>query len=373
MAKPSGKSSDAVNVLNELERDPHSFDFHVALRRLECAFRDRPRFGTAVRPSEEPVRIGQEPSMAFAPAELAAFNQRSDGGPARLSVAFMGLFGPNGALPTHLTEFARDRLRNAGDATFARFADIFHHRIFLLFHRAWSSTQPAAEHDRPEQDRFRRYIGSITGFGAKSVAEALPRDVPFYYAGLFATANRSAEGLANLLSDYFDMPIRIEEFVHEWGDLPESSRFRLGGSAETSALGRTSVVGARVLLCQQGFRVVMGPLERDAFRRLLPGGAALERLAALVRAYAGEEFTWDVRLVLAEDATEPLRLGRNGRLGWNSRLGAAGRVEDVIVNPSSNQTRRSAGARRPTSALRVPANGALRETRDPRGPSDVRD
>jgi type VI secretion system protein ImpH len=345
MAVPSGPPPDAVALFEELERAPHAFDFHVALRRLECAYRERPRFGTAVRPADEPIRLGQDPSMAFAPAELAGFVPATEETPARLLIAFLGMFGPNGALPVHLTEFARDRLRNAGDATFARFVDIFHHRIFLLFQRAWSIAQPAAEHDRPDDDRFKKYVGSISGFGmgTEGRLEHLPEEVKWYYAGLFATANRSAEGLCSLLSHYFELPISVEEFVGEWAPLPESSRFCLRGPEETSALGRTSVIGKRVRLCQERFRIVMGPLGQAAFERFLPGQEGLQRLAALVRTYAGSELSWDVRLVPAEDATDQLRLGDDRRLGWNTRLGhrKARRIEELIVDPSTRQTRRA--------------------------------
>jgi len=357
MASSDRPPVDALSLFAELERDPYEFDFHVALRRIECAFRERPRLGTAVRPAEEPVRIGQDPTMAFAPAELTGFRPPLDGGPARLSIAFIGLFGPNGPLPTHLTEFARDRVRNAGDATFARFVDVFHHRLFLLFQRAWASAQPAAEHDRPDDDRFKQYLGALGGFSFRDLVPSagIPDEVRWYYAGLFATANRSAEGLAGLLSDYFGARVRIQEFIGEWAPLPESSRFRLGGSAETSALGRTAVVGERVRLCQHRFRIVMGPLGRAVFERMLPGREGLVRLVSLVRTYAGEELSWDVRLVPAVDATDQLRLGAGGRIGWNTRLGhrKAVRVEELIVDPSSMETRRAAAAAGPEGPISI--------------------
>jgi type VI secretion system protein ImpH len=348
MAASDRPPVDNLSALAELEREPYEFDFHVALRRIEVAFRDRPRLGTAVRPAEEPVRLGQDPSMAFAPAELTAFTAPRDGAPGRLSIAFLGLFGPNGPLPTHLTEFARDRLRNAGDATFARFVDIFQHRLFLLFQRAWASTQPVAEHDRPDDDRFEKYLGALGGFAFATPMPSVgvPDEVRWYYAGLLTTGNRSAEGLASLLSDYYGAKVRIEEFIGEWAALPESSRFRLGGSSETSALGRTSVIGERVRLCQHRFRIVMGPLGRAPFERMLPGREGLDRLVSLVRTYAGDELSWDVRLVPAGDATDQLRLGAGGRIGWNTRLGhrMAVRVEELIVDPSSMETRRASAA-----------------------------
>ncbi len=57
----------------------------------------------------------------FAPATLAAWEPGEDGRPARLLVHFFGLFGPDGPLPLHLTEYARDRRRNDRDPTLPAF------------------------------------------------------------------------------------------------------------------------------------------------------------------------------------------------------------------------------------------------------------
>ncbi|MGV8763016.1 type VI secretion system baseplate subunit TssG, partial [Pseudomonas aeruginosa] len=59
----------------------------------------------------------------------------------RLDQFFFGLTGPNGPLPLHLTEYARERQRNVNDATFKRFMDVFHHRLLTLFYRAWAEAR----------------------------------------------------------------------------------------------------------------------------------------------------------------------------------------------------------------------------------------
>src|SRR3954447_9793819 len=113
MAGDPRATPDHVTWLAELQRAPYDFDFHAALRRLESLFRERPRFGQAMRPSDEPVRLGQEPSTTFAPSALKSFTPHTDDGPGRLIVSFFGMFGPRGPLPLHITEYARDRQRNA--------------------------------------------------------------------------------------------------------------------------------------------------------------------------------------------------------------------------------------------------------------------
>ena len=47
-------------------------DLFAVLRTLEAARTDLPRLGRALRPSQESVRLGQEPSMAFAGAAVAS-------------------------------------------------------------------------------------------------------------------------------------------------------------------------------------------------------------------------------------------------------------------------------------------------------------
>jgi hypothetical protein len=106
MASPDRMSASPVELFEALRREPYACHFFQALRRLECHYRDQPRFGKAARARDDPVRLTQEPSMAFAPATLAAFDPGAEDRPPRLAQYFLGLFGPQGPLPLHLTEYA---------------------------------------------------------------------------------------------------------------------------------------------------------------------------------------------------------------------------------------------------------------------------
>ncbi len=115
MADDDRSPSDLVELLAAVERAPYAFDVFQLLRRIEAICQDRPRFGMSSRPAEDAIRIGQEPSLTFAPAALAHFEPANGTAPARLETFFFGLFGPNGPLPLHLTEYARSRLRQNED------------------------------------------------------------------------------------------------------------------------------------------------------------------------------------------------------------------------------------------------------------------
>lgn len=344
MAGEDRTPPDPLRAIEALRQRPWEFDFYQAVRRLECLHPDKPRVGCSLRPVDDPVRLGQEPSLGFAPSTVASFEpaREADGGgeagPARLTVLCFGLLGPNGALPLHLTEYARDRLRNAGDPTFARFLDMFHHRMLSLFYRAWASAQPAVHFDRPESDRFALYLGSLFGIGMPSLRDRdeLPDHEKLHFAGQLACQTRHRDGLKAMLGGFFGLPVEIDRFVGQWLVLPEGFWCRLGEDREVSTLGRSVTVGSRTWECQTKFRIVLGPLTYEQYLDLLPGTGSLARLVALVRGYTGDELDWDMRLILKKEEVPALRLGGDQRLGWTSWLAGGPRekdAEDFTLDP----------------------------------------
>jgi type VI secretion system protein ImpH len=291
----------------ELQETPYRFGFYAALRQLECLHVDQPRIGMSTRPADDPIRLTQLPSLAFAPSELTRFDAGKDGRPPRLSLAFFGLFGPNGPLPLHLTEYARDRYYNARDATFVRFVDVFHHRMASLFYRAWASAQPTASFDRPKTDRFGNYVGSLLGIGMPSMRhrDALPDLAKLRYGGRFVCQTRHPEGLVAMLRDFLKLPVELTEFVGQWVTLPEDCRCQLGKSPAVSTVGLSVTIGRKVWDCQQKFRITIGPVDRINYERLLPGGASLQRVVAMVKNYVGDELSWDVNLILRRRKKSP--------------------------------------------------------------------
>ena len=322
---------DAAAFFRALEERPFDFDFFYAVRRIECLHADKPRIGRALRPADEPVRFGQEPSLAFAPATLSALRRTGAGLPPTLEVRFFGFLGPNGPLPLHLTEYARERLLHAGDPTFPRFLDTLQHRFLALFYRAWAQAQLTVSLDRPRDDRASYYVGSLLGLGTAGVRDrdAVRDAAKLFFSGWLARHVRDRDGLVAILAGYFRVPVDVEEFVGHWMSLPESERTRLGGGGASAALGRGTVAGARVWDRQHKFRVRLGPLTLAQYEDFLPGGSALPELIAWVRQYLTFELEWDVLLTLARAEVPPTLLGRSGRLGWTTWLGRYARATDA--------------------------------------------
>ncbi|MDR3567326.1 MAG: type VI secretion system baseplate subunit TssG [Syntrophobacteraceae bacterium] len=332
MAGEDGEQTQYLRaLLARLEEAPFEFGFFQALRLIECLYRDAPRLGVSRRPAEDRIRLAQEPSMRFESASLTAFRTGTDGKPSTLTVRLFGLLGPNGPLPLHLTEFAQERLQKFKDPTFSRFLDMFHHRMLSFFYRAWANNEPTVSFDRPESDKFSFYLGSLEGLGMPALRnrDAISDWTKLWYCGLLAGQTKHPEGLEAILTDYFGLPAKLDEFAGEWVALPPKDVLRLGENPSNGTLGVSTILGAEVWSAQHKFRIILGPMHYADYLDFLPCANRIAPLVALVRNYAGDEWAWDVNLVLKREEVPLLSLDGKSRLGWTTWLGERTVKEDA--------------------------------------------
>ncbi len=335
---------------------PHRFDGLHALRLAElgCA-----RLGTDAPPDEEPVRLVAVQGLAFAPAPVASVAQ--EGEHRRVRIAFLGLTGPLGVLPQPYSELVQkaDRLRNRAVSAFL---DVFNHRLAGLFVRASEkyrlglllqreATKPQGPAGRAPQadaagDPASRAMLALAGFGTPHLRGrmAVGDEVLLFYAGLFAARLRPPGALQAMLADYLGMEVRVEPFSGRWVPIAQGEQTRLprlGEAPRFARLGIDTVAGARTWDVQGNFRVVVGPVDTEGMRALMPDQPTLRRLVDLVRAYAGLDLGFDVQVVLRADCVPALALAGPGapdapRLGWNtwaSFLPALADKDDIVLDP----------------------------------------
>ena len=111
-------------------------DFFDLLRQLETATM---RFGRA---GPEPARLGQIARQSFAVSDVAAMQAGHDGQPPQVAVNVLGLIGPEGPMPLHLTRWiiARQSSRwftgsdssATADTSFLDFINMLQHRMLAL-------------------------------------------------------------------------------------------------------------------------------------------------------------------------------------------------------------------------------------------------
>ena len=343
---PEAKEGSLRDLLARSHETPWKFGFLALVRRLGALHADRPRIGLATRPQQEPFRLGQTAALTFAPREIAEVvlpgrtdesaapgraASRPGNDPAHPVIRLygLGLLGPNGPLPLHVTELVRERTENHNDPTLADFLDIFHHRYLTHLYRAWAQGQAAAGLDRADDETFTRYVAPLTGHDPWEIRDAvLPAHARLAASTHLAREARNPDGLAQTLAHFFAVPVRLQEFVVHWIRIDEEDRTRLGRPHPSSVMGTGAILGEVVADRQHKFRLVLGPLRLDQYLRFTPRGRDLPLLVEWVRAFVGHEFVWEVELRMRVDSLPPARLDDTERLGWSTWLGGSGAAGD---------------------------------------------
>jgi type VI secretion system protein ImpH len=305
-----------MTFLRNLESEPWRFDYFTVLRHLERTFANQPRIGDSAARREDFVQLGQDPFMDFPASNLARVVQ-SDDKPIQVFVKYLGLLGPQGALPLATTEEAYHYVL-ANDDAFPRFLDIFNHRFIQLFFRAWADARPIVQHDRPDADRFVAYIGSAIGLGSKPYQnlDRVPDAVKLGFAGILSSQAKSASRLASVICGLFNVKAEVDEFVGSRLMIEADEWSALGG--RHNSLGQDTMLGRTVFSVQDKVRIRIFTKDLAQYMRFLPTGDLCEPLADLVFFYNGEQLDWDTELAIPSGAAEPIRIGKFGQLGWTS-------------------------------------------------------
>ncbi|WP_250475289.1 type VI secretion system baseplate subunit TssG [Caballeronia sp. GAFFF1] len=309
----------SLAYVERLQTEPWRYGFLPLLRSVG-ARSSVEAIGSAHLPATEPFRLGQRPSLIFAPCEVASAELKS--GKLHIRLFGLGMLGPNGSLPIHVTEIAREREESRRDPTLSHFLNIFHHRSLSLLYRAWASAQSTASLDRSHDERFSLYMASVSG-------HALRRDrIPFLpeHARLSAASHlvcgaRNVDGLRASLAAYFRVPLKIEEYQLHWMVIPAQNRSIMGEQRMSSYLSAGAMLGEQTPDCQYRFRIVIGPLHIEDYQRFTPRGSELLRLVEGVRAFVSEEYDWELELQIEPESAPPAVLGGAQQLGWSSWLG----------------------------------------------------
>jgi len=194
------------------------------------------------------------------------------------------------------------------------------HRLMTLLFRAWRSGQPAASFDRGDNDGIERKVAAIAGHHGTHLRgrDALPDLAKRHFAGLLSQGPKNAEGLVAILSMFFGTTVKIEQFIGTWLELEPDDRWQMGQPAR---LGQTTSIGEKVRTRSDKFRLIIGPLPLEDYKRLLPGGTSLDRLRDIVRNYVGDALDWEVNLILDKNEIPPAKLGETVQLGQTGWIG----------------------------------------------------
>ena len=345
---PAPQRRQIVGVVDRLLAEPHRFQFFQAVRLLERWFVQQSG-DSSTQALGRRLQFRNSVSLAFPPSEIEqlSVHRRSLGekeaaahdGPdaierIEITPAFMGLLGTGGTLPLYYTETLARRELFQKDTAARAFLDVFQQRAVSLFYQGWKKHRLALQYEADRQNRFLPAVLAVAGLGQKALRERLQDDGGghdeslAYFAGTLQQRPVSARQLQQLLGEYFNVPATVEQFVGRWYALPAAGVTRLG--ALNGVLGMNAVMGERVWQRDLRVRVLLGPLDRAAFQRFLPGAQGARALQKLLTLLTGVTLEYEVRLRLRKEDVQGVRLstrgqeaandGGAGRLGWNAFL-----------------------------------------------------
>ncbi|OWY37130.1 type VI secretion protein [Xenophilus sp. AP218F] len=312
----------------ELAADASQFSFFQAARLLMLSARR----GGAPRRGRLPARLRFRSlaSLSFPPSELTAYRPAGADAPPEardeMTVSFIGLTGPSGALPTAYTELLLERKQRYRDGSMHAFFDVFSHRATALFFDAWCKYRYWARVEAGERDGFSRNLLDLGGLGLGKLRQQLGPDAELdegmflYFAGLLSQKPMSGQALVTVIEGFFGVEASLEQFVGQWLAVPRREQSQLG--VAECRLSESAFAGERVWDRQTKIKLRLGPLPRAKFDALQPDGPGARALKALLRYALGHSLAVEVCLVLRRDAADPARLGgMDLRLGGNGWLG----------------------------------------------------
>ena len=316
-----------------LEKEPYSVRFFQAVRLLERLYPERNPVGLFVSPSSEVVQFSSVPTLSFPASEVQDL-QHGEDGQTKLSVNFMGLSAAVGVLPHAYTEFLMERAR-AKDRGPSEFFDIFNHRIISLFYRGWQKYRFYIAYERTGagDDLISARLQDLIGLGTESLARRMniEDEACLYYTGLLSQRRPTAQGLKQLLEDYFDVPVHLEQFTGTWRRLPPDNRTYLRDTgAFCERLGMGTIVGDEAWDQHGTVTISLGPMGFDRYQEFLPGARASVELRDWLRLYTNREFDFVIRLILERDEVPRMKLGEEGIEA--PRLGLVSWIRNRLLN-----------------------------------------
>lgn len=334
-----------TGVIESLLDEPHRYKFFQAVRLLELWFSRQQKSGARdMVPTH--LRFLNSPSLGFPASEIAGMNAYArngeplldaqarktaiaagDLGRVEITPAFFGLLGAQGALPLHYSETLAVRESASRDRGARAFFDIFANRAAALFYSAWKKYRLPLRHETDKDHHYLPLLLALGGIGHPALRDrlhagggAVHDEALAHYAAAMRQRPLSGQYLQRVLSDYFRVPLRVEQFVGKWYVVPPEHRTSLGSPG--AVLGVSAFAGDRIWQRDLRLRVWIGPLEKGVFSDFLPGGERAQALEKLLTMLAGVSFEYEVRLVLAKEAIAGSTLDEDGgpRLGWDTFL-----------------------------------------------------
>ncbi|MDR2796522.1 MAG: type VI secretion system baseplate subunit TssG [Spirochaetaceae bacterium] len=254
---------------SSLAQKNSSPDFWGLIRKLENSNREKPRFGYAKNPADENVRFGQIPYLYLPASDIAQIIEGKNAGvDATIFTYFLGLLGINGPMPLEFTSYVYQRSFNHFDHTWRRFLDIVHHRMHVLYYRAFAQNEQSISADRPDDDSIRDIIKSLNGLPPSIDFGAQNEKIALGCASVFSFTVKNRSEFENALRRLLRTNIKVNDFIVAVYDIQPDDYAQLS-NPKTALLGVNLQIGRKYLSATHQFEIEIGPIDSVAYRKLV--------------------------------------------------------------------------------------------------------
>ncbi|MDP3936154.1 MAG: type VI secretion system baseplate subunit TssG [Alphaproteobacteria bacterium] len=331
----SFERSSTTSVVKRLFAQPYEFSFLQAVRLFQKLLPNGSLVGTTLTPSEDPITFSSRYTYSLPSSDI--YRIHVPDGKLVIEVNFWNIAGPHGALPAPLSEKVNERMRE-GDFALKEFLDIFNHRLLSIYYCVAQKYSFVLSPKNSIQTTVGQMMCAVAGVDPDREGYAsVPTAALARYSGIIWQRPRSAAGLEQILSDYFQVPVHIDQFVGSWVDINRRQRSFMGiKRGRNHKLGRTTFLGKRFWQSNHHFIVNIGPLTSKQFHLFIPTGAAYGEMCDMIKFYAPLELTFQLKMSLKEgEKLVPLGFdnpSKENRLGWTSVLTKAPVDYTISIN-----------------------------------------
>jgi len=306
--------------------EAHSLNFFQAVHLVESIFKKKGRVGSDAELKSEAIRFETHNALSFPPGEIAALRpplsllgqldlaerEKSARGigsaqaiapdpiaeaaaknmPVRMELTFMGLYGVSSPLPSYFIDPIT--LRKVEYFQLKKFLDIFGHRFYSLFYRAWKKYRHPLQFREAGIDDYTQRLLTLTGQWPATASSSRPKLPPPGQTGEFPVGRllrqgghpdlkrlafarflgsrvRSAKGLEQLLRGYFGFQrVKVKEFVAQTVPIPVPATLGRPGTQ----LGSTLRIGQTMRDSLGRFEIEIGPLPAEDLNLFIPDDGA---------------------------------------------------------------------------------------------------
>ncbi|WP_051484562.1 type VI secretion system baseplate subunit TssG [Shewanella waksmanii] len=303
-------------TLRQLIDAPTQQDFYQAVYQVERQLaNDKARYHCVGRdslPAQELIRFKVDQHLGFPGQPISGVELReSDNAQCSaidMNISFMGLTGPSGALPQHYSEMVLARLK-LKDTGMKDFYDLFNHRLISLFYRAWEKYRFSVSYQaggQQQTDAFSKVLKHFSG----------PDSLSAYYAGIQSRSSPSAQGLANMLMDFTQGDVDVQQFQGRWLTLSPQDQTRLGGrcnpEGQYARLGLDASLGQRVWDISSAVTITLSFTDKDIAAEYLPGKHKTRLVQQLIGQYLGNTTQFKLQLNVSMNQVPVAQLSRQG-------------------------------------------------------------